>query len=178
MPVGRGLSQPHRAAPACHDDVMSTVLLSTDGSDLATAAMVRGVELMGREHRFVALCVVPPSLVPSTGVAPMDTHPTIVDPELEAEEERAEVAETTQELARLVRLLGVPAEPRVEVGEPGMTVCDVAAELDAGVVVLGSHGHGWLQRVLLGSVSHYVLHHAPCPVLVMRQEEPRTVPGT
>lgn len=131
---------------------------------------------MGPEHRFLALCVVPPALVPSTGVAPMDTHPTIVDPEREAEEERAEVAETSEELARLVRLLGVPAEPRVEVGEPGTTVCEVAAEVGADVVVLGSHGHGWLQRVLLGSVSHYVLQHAPCPVLVMRQEKGAAAP--
>ncbi|MEZ5176902.1 MAG: hypothetical protein R2746_01085 [Acidimicrobiales bacterium] len=44
---------------------MSTVLLTTDGSDLATAAMVRGVELLGRDHRFLALAVVsPPSCPP------------------------------------------------------------------------------------------------------------------
>lgn len=151
---------------------MPTVLLCTDGSDLATAAMVRGVDLMGRDRRFIALTALPPALVPAAGVAPMDTHPTIVDPEVEAEEERAEASDTTEELARLVRLLGVPAETRVEIGDPGVTICDVAAEVGADVVVLGSHGHGWLQRVLLGSVSHFVLQHAPCPVLVMRQAEP------
>ena len=51
----------------------------------------------------------------------------------------------------------------------------VAGRVGADVVVLGSHGHGWLQRVLLGSVSHHVLQHAPCPVLVMRLED--TVAG-
>lgn len=151
---------------------MSTVLLSTDGSDLATAAMVRGVELMGKDREFLALTVVATPLVPATGVAPMDTHPTIVDPEQEARAEQANLNETDEELARLVRLLGVAAATRAEVGEPGMTICDVASEVGADVVVLGSHGHGWLQRVLLGSVSHYVLQHAPCPVLVMRQERP------
>lgn len=151
---------------------MSTVLLSTDGSDLANAAMVRGVELMGKDRTFVALTVVATPLVPATGVAPMDNHPTLVDPEQEARAERANLTESNEELARLVRLLGVTAETRAEVGEPGMTICDVAAEVGADVVVLGSHGHGWLQRVLLGSVSHYVLQHAPCPVLVMRQDQP------
>jgi nucleotide-binding universal stress UspA family protein len=151
---------------------MSTVLLCSDGSDLATAAMVRGVGLMGADRNFLALTVVATSLVPATGVAPMDNHPTIVDPEQEARAERANLTETDEELARLVRLLGVSAETRSEVGEPGMMICDVATEVDAEVVVLGSHGHGWLQRVLLGSVSHYVLQHAPCPVLIMRQERP------
>jgi nucleotide-binding universal stress UspA family protein len=132
--------------------------------------MVRGVDLMGRGRVYIALSVVAPAFVPSTGVAPMDTHPSIIDPELEAEEERAEAKEAQEELARLVRLLDVPADSRVEIGEPGMTICDVAVEVGAEVIVLGSHGHGWLQRVLLGSVSHYVLQHAPCPVLVMRQE--------
>jgi len=151
---------------------MSTVLLCSDGSDLATAAMVRGVGLMGADRNFLALTVVATPLVPATGVAPMDNHPTIVDPEQEARAERANLTETDEELARLVRLLGVSAETRSEVGEPGMMICDVATEVDAEVVVLGSHGHGWLQRVLLGSVSHYVLQHAPCPVLIMRQERP------
>ena len=38
-------------------------------------------------------------------------------------------------------------------------------------IVIGSHGHGWLQRMLIGSVSKHVLNHAPCPVLVVRLEE-------
>lgn len=156
---------------------MSIVLLATDGSDLATAAMARGVELMGRDHRYVALSVVQPAFVPAAGVTPMDTHPTIVDPELEAAQEHEDTEQSSEELARLVRRLAVPAETRVEVGEPGATICDVAAEVGANVVVLGSHGHGWLQRVLLGSVSHHVLHHAPCPVLVMRLEQQPTAKG-
>ncbi|MDQ6696784.1 MAG: universal stress protein [Actinomycetota bacterium] len=151
---------------------MATVLLCSDGSDLATLAMVRGVELMGTDRTFLALTVVPTPLVPATGVAPMDNHPTIVDPELEALAERANLSETDEELAQLVRRLGVDAQTRSEVGDPGMTICDVASEVGAALVVLGSHGHGWLQRVLLGSVSHHVLQHAPCPVLIMRQEQP------
>lgn len=150
---------------------MSTVLLTTDGSDLATAAMARGVELLGREHRFLAVAVVPPAFVPSATVSPMDTHPMVIDPVLEGEIETADRAHSSSELTRLIEVLEVAAEPIVETGEPGPTICDVAARVDADVVVLGSHGHGWLQRVLIGSVSHHVLHHAPCPVLVMRLED-------
>lgn len=150
---------------------MSTVLLTTDGSELATAAMARGVELLGREHRFLALAVVPPVFVPSASVSPMDSHPTVVDPVLEEEIEEQDRAESTAELARLIEVLEVTAEPMVELGEPGPTICDVAERVGADVVVVGSHGHGWLQRVLIGSVSTHVLHHSPCPVLVMRLED-------
>lgn len=150
---------------------MSTVLLTTDGSDLATAAMVQGVDLLGRDHRFLALSVVPPAFAAAAAVAPMDSHPMVMDPRLEVEMEADDRAEGTEQLQALVDLLGVDAEILIEKGEPGPTVCEVAASVGADVVVLGSHGHGWLQRVLIGSVSHHVLHHAPCAVLVMRLED-------
>ncbi|CAN5735563.1 hypothetical protein BH10ACT1_BH10ACT1_00730 [soil metagenome] len=150
---------------------MSTVLLTTDGSDLAMAAMAKGVELLGREHRFLALSVVPPAFAPSAAIGPMDSHPVLVDPALEDALEEEDRAESTVELAELNEVLEVTAEPLVEIGEPGPVICEVAARVGADVVVMGSHGHGWLQRVLIGSVSHHVLQHAPCPVLVMRLED-------
>jgi nucleotide-binding universal stress UspA family protein len=101
----------------------------------------------------------------------MDSHPTVIDPVLEEEIEAEDRAESVTELAELNAVLEVAADPLVETGEPGPTICEVAARVGADVVVLGSHGHGWLQRVLLGSVSHHVLQYAPCPVLVMRLED-------
>ena len=150
---------------------MATVLLTTDGSDLALAAMARGVELLGKDHRYLALAVVPPAFVPAAAVSPMDSHPTVIDPELEEAIEAEDRAESTQELAELNEVLEVDAEPIVATGDPGATICRLAAERGVDVVVLGSHGHGWLQRVLIGSVSNHVLQHAPCPVLVMRLED-------
>lgn len=150
---------------------MSTVLLTTDGSDLATAAMVKGVDLLGRDHRFLALAVVPPAFAAAATVGPMDAHPLVVDPQLEDELEQTERAESSAELQELADVLEVAVEPLVEIGEPGPTICKVAARTKVDVVVMGSHGHGWLQRVLIGSASHHVLQHAPCPVLVMRLED-------
>jgi nucleotide-binding universal stress UspA family protein len=57
-------------------------------------------------------------------------------------------------------------------GDTGETVCQVAAEEKADLVVVGSHGKGWARRAFLGSVSQHVIQHAPCPVLVVRAEEP------
>jgi nucleotide-binding universal stress UspA family protein len=149
---------------------MATVLLASDGSDLAARALARGVEVLGSGHRFVVLAVVPPAFVPATPLAPMDTHPTMSDLDLEEEVEQEEEHEAARSLRSLVASLGIEAEQLVLVGEPGPTICGAATDLPADVIVLGSHGHGWLKRVLLGSVSQYVLQHAPCPLLVVRAE--------
>ena len=147
---------------------MSTVLRATDGSDLATAAMVKGVALLGHGHRFITLAVVPPVFVPTASVSPMDTHPTLADPELEHALEEEQRAAQYTEVHELDAVLGITAEHLVETGEPGPTICDVAADVGAEIIVIGTHGHGWLKQVLMGSVSTHVLHHAPCPVLVIR----------
>jgi nucleotide-binding universal stress UspA family protein len=52
----------------------------------------------------------------------------------------------------------------------GGTVCRVAEELHVDVIVVGSHGRGAIERILLGSVSEQIVRHAPCPVLVVRPE--------
>lgn len=150
---------------------MATVLLATDGSDLATSAMIRGVELLGRDHDFIALSVVPHAFAPAAAVTPMDSHPIVIDPSLEEEIEEEDRAESAAELRALDDVLGIRARHLIEVGDAGPTICRVAVAAGAGVVVIGSHGHGWLQRVFLGSVSQHVVNHAPCPVLVMRLEE-------
>ncbi|TQM78945.1 nucleotide-binding universal stress UspA family protein [Saccharothrix saharensis] len=48
----------------------------------------------------------------------------------------------------------------------------VRASRDAALLVVGSRGAGPIREVLLGSVSSYCVHHAHCPVVVIREPEP------
>ena len=63
---------------------------------------------------------------------------------------------------------GVKATARAEMGQPVDVILSVAEEEKADLIVLGSRGLGGFQRLMLGSVSDGVLHHAHCPVLIVR----------
>ena len=56
--------------------------------------------------------------------------------------------------------------PRVVEGRAGQVLAEAAKGAD--LLVVGSPGHGGLAEALLGSVGQYCVHHAPCPVLIIR----------
>ena len=60
------------------------------------------------------------------------------------------------------------AETVVSHGDPGAAICRVADEQDVDLIVLGTHDRGLWSRMWFGSVSSYVVDHAPCPVVVVR----------
>ncbi|EDO27450.1 predicted protein, partial [Nematostella vectensis] len=53
------------------------------------------------------------------------------------------------------------------IGQPGETICQLAKDLSAKHVVMGSRGCGTIRRTLLGSVSDYCVHHSSVPVTVI-----------
>ncbi|MFD1147547.1 universal stress protein [Saccharothrix hoggarensis] len=71
----------------------------------------------------------------------------------------------------LARHPGVRAEQVVSLARPAQALLDQAE--NAALLVVGSHGHGAVRRALLGSVSHAMLHHAPCTLAVVRRDAPR-----
>ena len=52
-------------------------------------------------------------------------------------------------------------------GYPGQTIQKIAQTWNADLVVMGSHDRTGLSELVLGSVSNYVMHHAPCSVLIV-----------
>ena len=56
----------------------------------------------------------------------------------------------------------------VAVGSPGKTIHRITKEKACDLILMGSRGLNALENIVLGSVSQYVLTHAPCPVMVVR----------
>lgn len=59
----------------------------------------------------------------------------------------------------------------VRVGSPAREIVDTARNLRADLIVIATHGRTGLKHVLLGSVAEHVVQRAPCPVLVVRENE-------
>src|SRR5687768_4207973 len=140
---------------------MTRVLLAMDGSDLARRAAARALEMLGPvEATVVTVARVPVSATTGGPLFAGDLPAPLQAEEIEG------LLESAEDQARNeVAALGVDAEVAAVAGEPGPELCRLAAERKFELIVVGSHGAGFVRRVLMGSVSGYVLHHAPCPVL-------------
>ena len=74
-----------------------------------------------------------------------------------------------EQMQRVGKSGGEVAGVHARVGRPDAHIVGLADELGAGLIVLGSRGLGPLRRALMGSVSDSVVHHAHCPVLIVRE---------
>eukprot|EP00271_Cylindrocystis_brebissonii_P003735 TRINITY_DN149_c0_g2_i6.p1 TRINITY_DN149_c0_g2~~TRINITY_DN149_c0_g2_i6.p1 ORF type:complete len:170 (+),score=37.92 TRINITY_DN149_c0_g2_i6:239-748(+) len=81
------------------------------------------------------------------------------------------IIKTAKDICTSVRN-DIKVEGDVIVGEPREGICSAVEQLNADLLVMGSHGHGAVKRALLGSVSDYCIHHAKCPVVVVRHKVP------
>jgi len=65
-------------------------------------------------------------------------------------------------------VMKVPGTMRTATGKPGEVICQVADETSAVMIITGTRGLGKMRRTILGSVSDYLVNHATCPVMVIR----------
>jgi nucleotide-binding universal stress UspA family protein len=149
-----------------------TILIATDGSDVAITAARRGLGLLRNAGHLTVL---------SVGDEILDDGAGGIEGPLYTPEEEETARENELKLAKdaiaatraaIVDIApDVVVDERVEMGDPAATICLVAEELKADAIILGSHGKGFLARTFLGSVSEHVTRHAPCPVLVVRSRK-------
>jgi nucleotide-binding universal stress UspA family protein len=140
---------------------MKPILVATDGSPTAKEALRRAIELARLyDAPLLVLTVWNVTLMPfRTAFVPV-----IPDLHSVAEEECGKVLAVADEAARKA---GVHVRTMLRRGYPSEEICTVARERDAQLIVLGSHGWGAVRRMIFGSVSTAVLHHADRPVLVV-----------
>jgi nucleotide-binding universal stress UspA family protein len=102
---------------------------------------------------------------------PDHSHPSIAVASDAALYEREAQKILFEELDKVEAAGGASSGGHLERGRPAETISDLAEELEAGLVVVGSRGLGPVMRLVMGSVSEGVIALATCPVLVMRGGE-------
>jgi nucleotide-binding universal stress UspA family protein len=63
---------------------------------------------------------------------------------------------------------GVQTEFTQGLTNPSRTICELAQTWGADLIVIGRRGRTGVREMVMGSVSNYVLHHAPCSVLTLQ----------
>lgn len=66
---------------------------------------------------------------------------------------------------------GVQATSKLKMGGPATEIVAAAEDLGCDLIVIGTHGRGFLSRALLGSVANNVIRMSTCPVLTIRHTE-------
>lgn len=144
------------------------ILIAVDGSEHSLVAARAGLSLTHPDAAITILEVVTPVEGAVEFASGLEGPVAFaVDEEVDA----ANLARGVAQAGELAEHLGRVATVRVEEGDPGSVICQVAEEMDADLVIVGSHGKGFVRRMVLGSVSTYVTHHAPCPVMVVRTDQ-------
>jgi nucleotide-binding universal stress UspA family protein len=142
------------------------ILVPVDGSPEADQAITQAVDLTecARAKLTLLTVVVLPSAVSSRWVSPDMVARRVTDAELQGETILREAVERVPD--------DVSVSTVVRKGPVGPTLL---REIETGhhdLVVMGSRGRGALRSMLLGSVSHYALHHSRVPVLIVHAEPP------
>jgi nucleotide-binding universal stress UspA family protein len=147
---------------------MKPVLLATDGSPSADGATREAIELASAFEAPLVVASVAQTVLPTYGAYYGYTEVAADLTRVEAEH----VAQTLATVRDRATAAGVECETVALEGSPtGEEICRFARERSPRLVVVGAHGWGRLGRLLHGSVSTHVLHHAPCPVLVVLGED-------
>jgi nucleotide-binding universal stress UspA family protein len=141
------------------------IVLATDFSDEGANAMRRGAELakqIGAEVHVVHAFDVPLEPVTRYGIA----IPTNIIP-VAREAARARLDAAVAE----VRATGVKVEGHLTDVPAAPAIAEIAKDVSADLVVMGTHGFTGLRHLLLGSVAERTLRLAPCAVLTMKSAE-------
>ncbi len=137
------------------------VLLPTDGSPCSAQALREGLELVRScGGRATILYVVENPLL----TLPMLPEGIPYEAEL-YEDLRKAAAEVLDEAERIAAEVGVEVETTMEEGQPVPTIVSYAENFD--LVIMGTHGRGGLEKLILGSVTDGVLHRTDKAVLVI-----------
>ena len=146
------------------------ILVATDGSESAIDAARRSMDLLRPRAHVVLVAVIPEYEDPMADAGGIE-GPGISDKQAEKDWKRV-TTEGQAALDRTASVLGTEVEVHLvpDDEKAGAVIVRVASEMNADVLVVGSSSKSWLSRLFGGSVSDYLAHHAPCPVMLIRHD--------
>jgi nucleotide-binding universal stress UspA family protein len=160
--------------PTAHRPPPRRIVCGVDGSEQARHAAGAALRLADRLGAQLTLVHV----TPTRSAAPVDRFPFGVDPgafrrspELAFSEAEAAFNSLSSELA------AANVEREVRLGEPAVVLAEVAADIGAELIVVGSRGRGAWRSAVLGSVSSDVTRLAPCPVMIVPERAAESQPA-
>jgi nucleotide-binding universal stress UspA family protein len=147
----------------CVDCGMQTVVVGTDGSPNAEAAVRQAARIAKADGAVVHLVTAYPD-IPTYGESISSS----------AKRDRIDLRDVAEQvLMRAQEELeaeGLQVETDAREGDPAKVILDVAKEQDADLIVVGARGLTGLRRFLLGSVSSKLSHHAECSLMIVREK--------
>ena len=141
---------------------MKTLVVGTDGSEGAEAAMDEVIELVHDEGATVHLVCVYPAQRPLERLG--------LTARQEPTDLRGVAADVLARGERRFADAGFSVEKHAREGDPAHVILNVASEQDADLIVVGARGLTSFERFLLGSVSSKLAHHAPCSLMIVRED--------
>jgi len=138
------------------------ILIPTDGSEPSEKALRQGCQLAKRLGASVSVLYVdePIALTPLVGSQSIPHYEQWV------REAKAAGEKARERAAQIAREEGLEAQTQLAEGRAVQQILEAAKDHD--LIVMGSHGRGGLDRLLLGSVTSGVVQRSPVPVLVVR----------
>jgi nucleotide-binding universal stress UspA family protein len=145
------------------------ILFATDGTKHSEAALEIVAQLNLGASGEIKIITVVDMAVPLT----VDVYAGYLSSTAEIEKAAREHAfkileETKAKLLSRFENQNVSITAEALFGSPESRIVETAEQMHAELIVVGSHGYNRWERLLLGSVSDSVVHHAPCSVLVVR----------
>ncbi|BFZ10404.1 hypothetical protein BsWGS_13443 [Bradybaena similaris] len=145
-------------------DSSPVVVIALDGSDHSLYAFDWYVEHFHKEEISLILIHVPETYANVTMMSPGKVQEILRECEAKIQSMQAMYLEK-------MKTEGIDGEfIRVDADKPGQAIVDCAIEHNASFIVTGTRGQGKVRRTILGSVSDYIIHHSPIPVLVCRHK--------
>ncbi len=147
------------------------ILMATDGSQFSRIAVEECCNFIStKKHTDIKIISVVEQLAPIVAAEPFAVstgYYAHIEADLRKTADEA-VAEAEKIVKSKLADEKVFVTTEVFTGNVKRTIIDEALKLEVDLIVVGSHGYGFLDRVLVGSISDFVVHHAPCSVLVVR----------